>query len=96
MDEEKKDLYRKKIEAQIDEWDAQISVLKAKTKKAGADARLRLDRQIEELKARKDDIRSRLKDMQKSGDDAWHKLRDGVDKAVGELKSAWDNIRKNS
>jgi uncharacterized coiled-coil DUF342 family protein len=95
MDEEKKDLYRKKIEAQIEEWDAQIDVLKAKAKKTGSEARLRLDRQIDDLKSRRETIRTHLKDMQKSGDEAWHKLRDRVDHAVGELKNAWENIKKN-
>ena len=88
MDEDKKELYRKKIEAQIEEWDAQINLLKAKTKKAGADARVALDRQIDDL------IRGHLTSMQKAGDETWHKIRDKVDKAVGELKNAWENIKK--
>ncbi|WP_305043349.1 hypothetical protein [Geoalkalibacter sp.] len=91
---EKKDAYRKKIEAQIEEWDAQIDVLKARAKKAGAEMQLKLERQIEELKARREDVRGHLAELHKAGDDAWHKVREGLDKALGEFKGAWDKIKE--
>ncbi|MDO3379037.1 hypothetical protein [Geoalkalibacter halelectricus] len=94
MDKEKKEAYRKKIEAQLEEWDAHIDVLRARAKKAGADARLQLDKQIEDLKARRENVRHRLTELQQAGDEAWHKVRDGIDKAGAEFKSAWEKIKE--
>ncbi|KIH75577.1 hypothetical protein SAMN05660860_00300 [Geoalkalibacter ferrihydriticus] len=94
MDKEKKEAYRRKIEAQLEEWNAEFDVLKARAKKAGAESQMKFDQQIEELKKRRENVRERLKELQKSSDEAWHKMRDGIDKAVAELKSAWDKAKE--
>lgn len=45
-----RDAYIKKLEAQMDEWDAKIEQLKARGKSAQADAELNTNEQLENLR----------------------------------------------
>ena len=49
-----KEAYRKKLNAQIEEWNAQINLLSAKIKNKGADVNLSAATQLEKLKKNKD------------------------------------------
>jgi len=91
---EKKEIYRAKIEAQLDEWGARIDQLKAKAKQADADMRIKLDEQIQSLKKRREDLRGRLDELKKSSGDAWHSISEGIDHAMDDLKGAWEEARK--
>ena len=83
-----KDAYEKKLEAQLDEWSAEIDKLKARADKAEADARLDYYEQIEELRAMQDDAKKRLVELQQASDSAWQDLKAGLDSAFDSLGSA--------
>ncbi len=83
MDEKK--LYEQKLQAQLDEWRAEIDKLKAKANSASADAQLELSRQIEDLEVRLEEGSNRLSELSQASGEAWVKLREG-------LESAWDSL----
>ncbi len=83
MDE--KQLYEQKLQAQLDEWKADIDKLKAKADGARADAQLELKRQIDELELKLQDGRSRLAELSKASGEAWVTLREG-------MESAWESL----
>ena len=58
MDE--KNVYRKKLEARLDQWRAEIDKLQSKAVEASADARLEYDKQIKELRSQQDEARQKL------------------------------------
>ena len=91
--QDRKEAYRQKIEAQLDEWSAKIDQLKARARQLDADARIELDRRIKDLRERRENLTKQLADLQKSGGDAWHSLRRGIDSALDELRDAWEKAK---
>ncbi|MBR9874522.1 hypothetical protein L3V31_18740 [Vibrio sp. J1-1] len=80
-----KEAYEKKLQAQLDEWGAEIDKLKAKADNAEADAQLEYYKQIEELRSMQEDANNKLAELRESSDDAWEDLKAGAD-------SAWDSL----
>ena len=87
-----KEIYQKKLQAQLDEWSAEIDKLKAKADRAEADAQLEYYKEIEELRSMQKEARSKLLELKNASDDAWEDLKAGMDSSwniVGNaLKSA--------
>ena len=81
----KKETYQKKLQAQLDEWSAQTDELRAKADKAGADAQLEYNKQIEELRSMQQAAIIKMAELKAANDDAWEDLRAGMD-------SAWNSI----
>jgi uncharacterized protein YhaN len=83
----RKDAYQKKLEAQLDEWKAEIEMLKAKAGTATAGARLEYEKALAELRERREMAKKKLDELRRASDDAWEDLKDGVEdawKAVGD------------
>lgn len=80
-----KDAYEQKLQAQLDEWGAEIDKLKAKADNAEADAQLEYYKQIEELRSMQETATNKLAELKDAGDDAWEDLKAGID-------SAWDSL----
>jgi hypothetical protein len=80
-----KEAYEKKLQAQLDEWGAEIDLLKAKADKAEADAQLDYYKQIEELRSIQQAAGEKLAKLKEASDDAWEDLKAGIE-------SAWDSL----
>jgi len=80
-----KETYQKKLQAQLDEWSAEIDKLKAKADKAEADAQLEYYKHIEGLRSMQVAASSKLAELKDTSDDAWEDLKAGMD-------SAWNSI----
>lgn len=83
-----KELYRKKRQAQLDEWKADLAKLKAKASRASAEVQLKLNDHIKTLEGRIEDGRSKLAELAHAGEDRWDSLTKGVESAWKTLKSA--------
>lgn len=83
-----KDLYVKKIQAQLDEWDAEIRKLRAKADKASADAKLGYKARMEKLKGEREKVGEKLAELKSAGDDAWEDLKSGLESATSALGNA--------
>lgn len=83
-----KEAYEKKLQAQLDEWNAEIAKLKAKADKAEAEARIEYYNKVEELRAMQETARSKLAEIKAAGDDAWQDLKEGLDQAWEDLGKA--------
>lgn len=82
-----KEAYEKKLQAQLDEWSAEIDKLKAKADSAEGDAQLEYYKKIEELQSMKENVANKLAELKNSGEGAWVDLKAGID-------SAWDSLDK--
>ena len=80
--------YEQKLQAQLDEWSAEIDKLKAKADKAEADARIDYEKQIEELKAMQNAAYQKLNEFRKAGDAATEDMKSGIEKAFNALNDA--------
>jgi len=83
-----KELYQQKMQAQLDEWKAQVDLLKAKASELSADAQLVIGKQIETLDTKIDDGKAKLSELAEAGEEAWEPLKAGVESAWDTLKSA--------
>ena len=86
---DKRKAYEEKIDAQLEEWGAQIALLKARADKAKAEAKVEYYKTIEVLQRRQDEARAKLDELKTSGDEAWEDLKTGAEKAWDEVKTAF-------
>lgn len=83
-----KESYKKKVQAQLDEWAAEIDRLRARADKDQADAQLRYYSQIGELRAMQAAAGQKLDQLKAAGDTAWEDLRGGIERARDSLGAA--------
>jgi len=84
-----KELYIQKLRAQMDEWNSDIAKLKAKAAGAKADVQIEMNKQIEALDHRMQEVGAKLSELADASEDAWDSVKKGVESAWGSLKSAF-------
>jgi nucleotide-binding universal stress UspA family protein len=89
----KKKIYVEKIEDQLKDWSNQIDILRAKAEKSKAEVKIKYLEQVEELRKRQKTARQRLRELKGSGEEAWGDLKVGLDKALEDLKEAFDRSK---
>ncbi len=89
---DKKEEFRKKLEAQLKEWKAKIDDLESRGVKFTSEAKTELMREIEELRQKKGIVKEKWNEMQKAGGDSWDTMKEGVEKAAAELKGALNRV----
>lgn len=85
--------YIDKIQARLDQWNAEIEKLQAKSREAEADSKIDHQKQIETLRERRDAAEQKIGDVRNASDDAWQDAKAGLDKAVDDLSSAFDKAK---
>ncbi|MFT6102974.1 MAG: hypothetical protein ACJAZJ_001381 [Candidatus Endobugula sp.] len=83
-----KEIYQKKLQAQLHEWSAEIDKLKSTADKAEADVQLKYYNEIEELRSMQKAASIRLAELNDASDDAWEDLKLGMDSARNLFDSA--------
>ena len=83
---ETKDAYKQKLEANLNEWGAQINLLAAKAQSAGADARLAYAKDLDTLRDKQRQAADKIKQLEAAGGDAWVTVKDSADKLWDDLK----------
>jgi len=95
---EKRDAYVEKMKAKIDEWNTEIDQFQVKAGQAKADIQIQYEKQIEELKAKRQELQGKIEELQKAGETAWEDMKLGLDAAwhsMGEsVKSAKSRFGK--
>jgi hypothetical protein len=86
---DKRKAYEEKLDAQINELNAQLALLKAKADKAKAEAKIEYYTTIEALQHKRDIAKAKLHELKASGDDAWEVVKAGAEKAWAEVKTAY-------
>jgi hypothetical protein len=89
----KKKAYVEKIEDQLKDWSSQIDILKAKAERSKAEVKIKYLEQIEELRKRQKTTRRKLQKLKGTGEEAWGELKVGLDKALEDLKEAFDRSK---
>jgi len=87
-----KEAYKKKMEAQLNEWNAQIRLLAAKAENAKADLRIKYADELELVHSKQRAATEKLKELEKelgtASNEAWEKTKVAADKIWDELKTA--------
>jgi uncharacterized coiled-coil DUF342 family protein len=88
-----KGAYVKKLDAKLDEWNAEIDRLKAKADMAGAESRLEFQKEIEKLEKSRAEAEEKLADLRQAGEGAWKDLKSGVQGAWNSMEDAVKSVR---
>lgn len=88
-----RDEYVRKMQAKLDEWNAEIDQLTIKANAATAELRKEYSEQIEALKARQAVARERIEELQQAGEGAWGDLKSGIELAWTAMGEALDSAR---
>lgn len=67
------------IKRKLDEWNAEIDVLEAKTKEVVTESRAELDEKLEALKQKRDALKDKLSEVPTIAEDVWDDFRRNVD-----------------
>lgn len=74
------EVYAKKIEARLEELDAEIDLMKAKAKGAEAEAQLEYTRHLSDLREMRKDAGNKLQALREAGDDALGDVQAGMER----------------
>ncbi len=91
-----RELYQQKLQAQLDEWKAELDKLKAKAAGASADLQLKMKPEIEKAERRLEEGRKKFSKLGEVSDEAWESAREGLESVWGSLKSAFDEATRRS
>lgn len=86
-----KESYQKKLQAELDQWSADIDKLKAKANKAESDIKLEYYEQVEALRVKQEEAKEKLSELKAASDDAWEDLKAGTESAWHALGNAVKN-----
>ncbi len=90
---ENRDVFVKKMQAKLDEWNAEIDKLEAQSRQKEVEFQEDLQKRIEELKTKRQSTRKKLEELQSAGGSAWQDLKAGVEEAASALGQALDSAR---
>jgi hypothetical protein len=79
--------YQAKMQAQFDEWKADIDKLREKASNASADAQLSMYEHLDALGVKMDAGKAKLKALGEKSEDAWESFKDDVEDAWDALKA---------
>ena len=85
----KRKAHEEKLDAQLNEWNAKIALLKARADKATAETKIKYYERIEMLQHKQDEAGKKLHQLKTAGDEAWEDLKTGAEKAWDEVKAAF-------
>ena len=85
--------YIRKMQAKLEEWNAEIDTLSIKAGKVTADVKNEYNEQIESLKAKQVVARKKIEEIQQAGDSAWRDLKSGIELAWTAMGEAIDSAK---
>jgi chromosome segregation ATPase len=87
MSSNDKELYQQKFQAQLDEWKADISKLKARASSAKADAEMDLNKLVDDLDHKLQTASSKLTELSHAGEGAWETVKKSAEASWESLKT---------
>jgi len=89
----KKDAYVDKLKAQLDEWNTDIDKLAARADQAKAESKIEYQNQLDDLRAKRDDVRDKLLAVQQAGEGAWGDFKEGLGNSWEILKMSFNKAK---
>lgn len=95
INENTTEAYKQKARAQIKEMKAKMQIFEASVEKAGADMKINYQKNLDDWKARFQEIEMKLDGLAGSTGDAWNEIRSGIDASMNELQDAIENAKEH-
>ena len=80
-----RDVYEKKMQAQLDEWKTRLEVFKEKADQEETNLQLEYYTLIDEIKLELETAHKKLQLLKQSGDEAWEEFK-------AEVETTWDAL----
>jgi peptidoglycan hydrolase CwlO-like protein len=93
---EKREEYVERMKRQLDEWNAAIDKLEKRAGELTAEARQRVQARVAALRAKRQEIQGKLKEMQAAGESAWDAIKASVEAARTEFKRAYEETESET
>ena len=87
--QEQMQAFREQTEARLAEYKKEIDQLQAKVEKLGEDAKAKAEQQLTALRQKRDEVSEKLRELGSSGENAWEKIKSGIDAAMEDLGNAY-------
>ncbi|MTI48850.1 MAG: DUF342 domain-containing protein [Firmicutes bacterium] len=84
--------YREKMEAQLDEWKAELNKLKAKVQQTKADKEIELINTIEDIQGKRSEAQDKLNELKDTGEENWEALKEQLDEFGKDIKDSLNNL----
>lgn len=88
MEKEHRELYRRKYQAQMDEWSARVGEMRAHNEQLSATAKIEAQSHMDTVHRKYETVKSRLHEMADATDDKWEEVKRTADEAWTDFKSA--------
>ena len=88
-----RDEYVRKMQAKLEELNADIDKLAARANAVSADLRSEYNEEMAALKAKQAAARQKIEEVKKSGESAWQDLKAGVDMAWTAIGESIDSAK---
>ena len=88
-----KEEYIRKMQAKLEELNAEIDTLTAKAGEVRADVKNEYNEQIASLKTKQVAARQKIEELQQAGENAWKDLKSGIELAWSAMGEAIDSAR---
>ena len=85
---EKRDKYVSQLKTKLDQWNTEIDALEKKVDQVSAEGRQHFEKQLEEAKAHREQLKGKLTELTQASDAAWEDLKAGVDLALDAMTAA--------
>ncbi|EHQ36021.1 sll1863 family stress response protein [Methanoplanus limicola] len=82
-----------RMEAKIEEMDAEFNKIKARAKGKGADAEIQFNELAKEYEQKKSEMMKNMADFKSTGKNAAKDLKEGAEQAFGELTASFEKAK---
>lgn len=89
-----KDAYVRKLKAKIDEWNAEIDALAAKTEQEHPELKAQCRQKVEALQAKIKDAEERISTVHDAGEAAWEELKQGIRSSLETWKDSFAKAKR--
>ena len=86
---DKRNAYEEKLAAQLDEWSAQLALLKARAARAGAEVGVDYCKVTDGLQSRYQEAGLKLQELIAASDEKWAEMKTATETAWTEVKAAF-------
>jgi septal ring factor EnvC (AmiA/AmiB activator) len=82
------EMYQKKYEAKLDEWEAEIIKLKAKSQQEASDSSIELQHKVNDLEAKHALLKKKLSELSDNSKSTWKDIKSGIEEAGSDLSGS--------
>ena len=85
-------VYTEKLKAQIDKWDTQLDLMKARMEKADAATRKRIQDKVSEFRVKLEAAKEQQRKLRDAASETWEELKETTDALWVDLKNSAQEI----